>query len=156
MLSVIVAHSCPILWDPMDCIPPGSSVHGILQTRILEWVAIPFSRGSSQLRDWTRVSCIAGGFFAIWATREALEWQVLLSSTILCWSIFLGEMTGSLFVLGQQGIHLPEDKTPDLNLERRLQSKRRAEPVQRWWMTSWDPSTGMGGERGQGLGLGGP
>ena len=50
---------------------PGSSVHGILQSRILEWVAIPFSRGSSQPRDWTQVSHIAGGFFAIWATREA-------------------------------------------------------------------------------------
>ena len=46
----------------MDCSPPGSSVHGILQARILEWVAIPFSRGSSQPRDWTQVSRIAGGF----------------------------------------------------------------------------------------------
>ena len=55
----------------MDCSPPGSSVHEILQTRILEWVAIPFSRGSSQPRDWTLVSCIAGRFFIIWATREA-------------------------------------------------------------------------------------
>ena len=45
-----VAQSCPILWDPMDCSPPASSVHGILQARILEWVAIPFSRGSSQPR----------------------------------------------------------------------------------------------------------
>ena len=50
---------------------PGSSVHGILQTRILEWVAIPFSRGSSQPRDWTQISHIAGGFFTVWATREA-------------------------------------------------------------------------------------
>ena len=43
-----VAQSCPTLWGPMDCSPPGSSVHGILQARILEWVAISFSRGSSQ------------------------------------------------------------------------------------------------------------
>ena len=50
--------------------PPGSSVHGILQTRILEWVAISFSRGSSQPRDWTGVACIAGRLFTIWATRE--------------------------------------------------------------------------------------
>ena len=50
---------------------PGSSVHGISQTRILEWVAISFSRGSSQPRDWTWVSHIAGRFFIIWATREA-------------------------------------------------------------------------------------
>ena len=47
------------------------TVHGILQARILEWVAFPFSRGSSRPRNWTRVSCIAGGFFTSWATREA-------------------------------------------------------------------------------------
>ena len=59
----------------MDCSPPGSSVHGILQARILEWVAIPSSRGSSQPRDWTLVSGIAGRFFTIWATRETpLPW----------------------------------------------------------------------------------
>ena len=46
----------------------SSSVHGILQARILEWVAIPFSRGSSWPRDWTRVSCIAGRFFTIWVS----------------------------------------------------------------------------------------
>ena len=51
--------------------PPGSSVHGILRARILEWAAISFSRGSSQPRDGTRVSSIAGRFFTIWATREA-------------------------------------------------------------------------------------
>jgi len=45
--KVLDNQSCPTLWDPMDCSPPGSSVHGILQARILEWVAIPFSRGSS-------------------------------------------------------------------------------------------------------------
>ena len=45
----------------MDCSPPGSSVHGILQARILEWVAIAFSGGASRLRDQTHVSCIAGG-----------------------------------------------------------------------------------------------
>ena len=56
----------------MDCSPPGSSVHGILQARILEWVAIPFSRGISQPRDQIRVSRTAGRFFANRATREAL------------------------------------------------------------------------------------
>ena len=54
----------------MGCSPLGSSVLGILQARILEWIAIPFSRGSSRHRDWTQVSHIAGGFFTIWATRE--------------------------------------------------------------------------------------
>ena len=51
--------------------PPDTSVHGIHQARILEWVAISFSRGSSQLRDWTWVSCIGDRFFTIWVTREA-------------------------------------------------------------------------------------
>ena len=51
---------------------PWTTVHGILQARILEWVACPFSRGSSQPKDQTQVSCIAGGFFTSWATREAL------------------------------------------------------------------------------------
>ena len=57
--------------DPMDCSLPGSSLHGILQAIILEWVAISFSRGSSWPRDWTRVSCIPGRRFNLWATREA-------------------------------------------------------------------------------------
>ena len=65
-----VAQLCPTLCDPMDCRLPGSSGHGILQARILEWVAIPLSRGCSQPRDETQVSCIAGGFFTVWATRE--------------------------------------------------------------------------------------
>ena len=66
-----VPQSCLTLCDPMDCSPPGSSVHGILQARILEWVAISFSRGSSQARDQTQVSRIAGRRFNLWATREA-------------------------------------------------------------------------------------
>ena len=63
--------SCVQLYDPMDCSLPGSSVHGILQTRMLEWVAISLYRRSSQPRDWTQISSIAGWFFTIWATREA-------------------------------------------------------------------------------------
>ena len=66
-----VAQSCPTVCDPMDCSLPGCSVHGILQARILEWVAISFCRGSSQPRDGTRVSHIAGRCFTLWATREA-------------------------------------------------------------------------------------
>ena len=60
---VLVAQLCLTLFDPMDCSPPGSSVHEIFQARILEWVAISFSRGSSGPRNWTRVSCTAGRFF---------------------------------------------------------------------------------------------
>ena len=58
----------------MDCSQSGSSVYGILQARLQEWVAIYFSRRSSQSRDRTQVSCIAGRFFTIWATREAQEY----------------------------------------------------------------------------------
>ena len=57
----------------MDCSPPGSSVHGILQARTLKWIAIPFSRGISQSRDRTLVSCIAGRFFTILATSAAMQ-----------------------------------------------------------------------------------
>ena len=71
-MKVLVTQSRPTLCDPRDCSPPDSSVHGILQARILEWVAIPLSKGSSCSRDWTHVSCIASKFFTIWATREAL------------------------------------------------------------------------------------
>ena len=59
------------LCDPLDCSPPGFSVHGVFQARTLEWVAMPSSRGSSQPRDWTQVTCIAGRFFTVWASREA-------------------------------------------------------------------------------------
>ena len=66
-----MAQLCPTLWDLMDCNLTGFSVHGILQARILQWVAIPFSRGSSQHRNQTQVSFIAGRFFTVWTTREA-------------------------------------------------------------------------------------
>ena len=66
--NVLVNQLCPILYDPVGCSPPGSSVHGILQARILEWVAI----SSSRPRDQTQVSRIAGRHFNLWATREAL------------------------------------------------------------------------------------
>ena len=58
-------------FDPMDCSLPGSSAHGILQARILEWVTIPFFRGSSRASNWTQVSSTAGRFSTVWAAREA-------------------------------------------------------------------------------------
>ena len=67
--KVKVAQLCPTLCDPMNY-----TVRGILQARSLEWVAFPFSRGSSQPRDWTQVSLIAGRFFTSWATREDQEY----------------------------------------------------------------------------------
>ena len=66
-----VAQLCLTLCDPKECSLPGSSIHGIFQAKVLEWVAIAFSRGSSQPRDQTRVSHIAGSCFTFWATREA-------------------------------------------------------------------------------------
>ena len=84
-MSVFVTHLCPSLCDHMDCSSPGSSVHGILQARILEWGAIPFSRGPS--RDQTQVSCIAGRFFTVWATRETCLF-ILLHLTF-CYAIFI-------------------------------------------------------------------
>ena len=68
---MLVTQSCPTLCDPVDCSLPGSSVHGIFQARVLEWVAIPFPRGSSRARDRTLVSCITGRFFTIQAIWEA-------------------------------------------------------------------------------------
>ena len=64
------AQSCLTLCDPMDCSPPGYSIHRILQARMLEWVVIPFSRGSSWPRGWTWVSCIAGRFFYCLSHQE--------------------------------------------------------------------------------------
>ena len=66
----LVTCLCLTLCDPIDCRLPGSSVHGILQARILEWVVIPFSRVSSWPRNWTQVSWVAGRYFTIWATRD--------------------------------------------------------------------------------------
>ena len=66
-----ITQSCSILCDPMDCGSPGFSVHGILQARIIQWIVIRFCKGSSWLKDWTQMSCTAGRFFTIWATREA-------------------------------------------------------------------------------------
>ena len=72
--SMCVSHSVlSELHDPMDCSLPGCSVHGIRQEKILEWVAIPFSRASSWPKDPTRIFCTAGRFFMVWATREAQQ-----------------------------------------------------------------------------------
>ena len=94
LLYVVCMHasllqSCLTLYDPMDCSPPGSSVHGILHARILEWVAILFSRGSSRPRDWTWVFCIAGRFFTIWTTREAQGGEISCSITSVVWKGYI-------------------------------------------------------------------
>ena len=86
-------QSCLTLCDPMYCSPPGSSVHGILQAIMLEWIAMPFSRGSSQPRDWSCVSfvsCIAGRFFTNCATPGASS-DSFLSPTSTRFSCFPSE-----------------------------------------------------------------
>ena len=81
-VSQSVVSSDP--FRPHGCSPPGSSVHGILQARILGWVVIPLSRGSFQPRHWTLVPCTAGRFFTVWATREdLLRWTPSLVYVII-------------------------------------------------------------------------
>ena len=89
-LVAIESDSC----DPVDCSPPGTSIHGILQAGILQWVAMPSSRGSSRPWDRTQVSRIAGGFCTVWATRKALppvgnigkilKWETVNSNSWNC------------------------------------------------------------------------
>ena len=86
-----VAQSYPAVCNPMDCSLPGSSIHGIFQARVLEWVAISFSRGSSRPRDWTQVSRIAGRCFTVWATRKALKKAKEFHKSIYFW--FIGYAT---------------------------------------------------------------
>jgi len=81
-VCVLVTRSCPTLCNPIYCSLPGSSAHGILQARILEWVAIPFSRGSSRTRDRTQISCFGGRVFTIWAAAAAA--MSLQSCPTLC------------------------------------------------------------------------
>ena len=88
---VKVSQSCPTLCNPMDCSPPGSSVHGFLQTRILQWVAMPFSRRSSWPRDQTHISCIGrqvllplshqGSFHSLAFSRTSWSWNHTVGSS---------------------------------------------------------------------------
>ena len=71
--AVLVTQSCLTLCEPMDCSLSSSSVHRILQAKILEWVASAFSRGSSRPRDQTWVSCFADRFFTIWSWESVNE-----------------------------------------------------------------------------------
>ena len=105
--EVTVAQSCLTLCESMDYSPLGFSVHGILQARILEWVAVPFSSGSSKPRDQTQVSCTAGGLFTIWATRKEgwvlknwCFWIVALEKTLEIPLDWKPSNTLSRFVMG--------------------------------------------------------
>ena len=102
--GLVTFDSC----DRMDCSLPGSSVHGILQARILQWVAISFPRGSSQSRKWIQVFCIAGRFFTDWATREAhsILWPFCVSEFCLD-EIELSLQLGSWCFLFLNPVHYP-------------------------------------------------
>ena len=89
---VLVTQSCPTLCNPMDCSPPGSSVHGIFQARLLEWVAISFSRGSPQPRNRTQISWIAGRFLTLWATGEATNDCLIGYKRLALWSPEVGKL----------------------------------------------------------------
>ena len=132
-----VTQLCPTLCDPVGCSPPGSSVHGILQASIVEWVAISFSRGSSRPRDQTQVSRIAGRCFILWATREAcvqiplsiilglyLEVELLDYLAMLC-LLFLDKVASNAFKIAPQShlyqgvkfLPLPASFTFSLNVD---------------------------------------
>ena len=91
-LWCLVAQSCLTLCDPMDCSPPGPSVHGIAQARIRKWVTIPFSKGSSWSRDQTCTSCIGWWVLYHWATREA-QWNMDQSLKIVPYIYWQGKMS---------------------------------------------------------------
>ena len=97
--------SCPTLCDPMDCSPPGSSVHGIFQAGILEWVAISSSRGSSHPRGQTCVSCIADGFFTTKPLGEAL--RLPTDEATACALYIEGEIPADMQRTSFLGVKLP-------------------------------------------------
>ena len=98
--KVKVAQSCPTLCYPMDY-----TVHGILQARILEWVAFPFSRGPSQPRDLMQVSCIAGGFFISRATREPNSFYLIFYISHIKFCLFL------LYIFSSEKVIFPKNRT---------------------------------------------
>ena len=115
-LKVLVAPSYPIVCHPMDCSPPACSVHRILQARILEWFAIPFSRGSSQPRDQTQVSHFAGGFFyqrSHQGSPRRLEWVACPFSSRSSRTRVLLHCRQILYQLSYQGS--PDRKSTRLN-----------------------------------------
>ena len=93
LLLLLLSHFSRVrLCYPTNCSPPGSSVHGVLPARVLEWVAIPFSRGTSRSGDQTQVCCIAGKFFTIWDTfyQKYTENIIINSKTLKIFPLRLG------------------------------------------------------------------
>ena len=118
-MKVLVAQYCPTLCNSMNCSLPGSFVHGILQVRILDWVAIPFSRGSFPSRDQIQVSCIASRFFTDWATREVPFFCLFVCLFLLFHTAYLllvprsGIKTGSMAMTAPSPNHWTTRKLPN-------------------------------------------
>ena len=105
--------------SPMDCSPPGSSVHGIFQANLLEWIAISFSRGYSRPRDRTRVSCIVGRFFTDWRMESENESCLVVSDSLWPQGLYsswnsLGQNTGVISLSLLQGIFPTQGSDPGL------------------------------------------
>ena len=105
----VLTQSCPALFHAMDCSLPGSSGHEILQTGTLEWVAIPFFRGPSRLRDQTRVSHIMGRFFTIWATlmdpKYAVSCRFFCRCPVSVWETFNLFLVSGVFSWKEVGFY---------------------------------------------------
>ena len=135
-----VIQSCPTLCDPMDGSLPGPSVHGILQARILEWVAVLSFRGSSYPRDQTHVSRVAGGFFTGWATREAHKQHLIQQWKIKAFLLRSGIRQGCLLAplpfngireVLIRAIRQEKNRHPNWNKEVKLSINRWHNPIQR-------------------------
>ena len=109
MLSDQSLQSCLTLYGPVDCSLPGSSVHGILQARILHWVAISFFKGSPPPRNWTHIFCIAGRFFTTVPSTKLLKISCGIQIFHICYLLFLFYIWTFYFVLGYQSspVQLP-------------------------------------------------
>ena len=130
-----VTQSCLTLCDPMDCSPTGSSVHGILQVRILDWVAISFSRVSSQPRDWTQVSCIIGRFFTIWATYPPIPY-ILIAFLFFLFFLFGIKLLYNV-VLSIAPISLPGVRNAVGSVVPFFNQSLNNTCLSRWWARDW-------------------
>ena len=142
----------------MDCSPPGSSVHGVLQARILEWVAVALSRASCQPKDQTQISHIAGGFFTIWATREPplpsycsnffLSWSAVLQLSPVPLCSFSLKPTLIIICISIMSSKLLHPKSLMVSMMPNLSSSLKPQlpwPLStiwhRWWLSRpWDSS----------------
>ena len=128
VVVVLVAQSCLTFCNPVDCSPPGSSVHGILQAIILKWVALSFSRGSSQPRDQIQVSDTACRFFTIWACVRVYTLKAMAThSSTLALQITWVEEPGRLQSMGSWRVR--HDWVTSLSLFTFMHWRRKWQPT---------------------------